>query len=150
MKGPWSLAALGSQLDRYEELLVGLADRGRAATLPAEAAVRSEREARLREPGAKTTSMVLEMAANERRFVEGRLAFTKQVPLFFLVVTLFLSIFVANFLARQMVGPLGRLVKATQRIAGGSASPRAWPGPSRRRSRRRACATRVATSVSWV
>ena len=67
--------------------------------------------------------MVLDMATSERRSVEDMLAVAKRVPLLFLVVTLILTLDVANFLARQILGPLTRLVNATQRIAAGDFSP---------------------------
>ncbi|MBN1609496.1 MAG: HAMP domain-containing protein, partial [Polyangiaceae bacterium] len=38
-------------------------------------------------------------------------------------VGMVLSVFLASFLVRQTIGPLGRLVDATQRIAGGDLSP---------------------------
>jgi signal transduction histidine kinase len=120
---PRSLAALARELDRYEERLAALAGRTGPAALPGDEQGRHELEARLREQGAKTTSMVLEMAASERRFVEGMLIFAQQVPLVFLALTLFLSIYVANLLARQMLRPLGRLVRATERIAEGDFTP---------------------------
>ena len=118
-----SLFELSSQLDRYEEILTSMARLGATGAQPSDRSDSSELAAHLRQQGAKTTSMVLEFAASERRFVEGRLAVAKQVPLVFLAVMLVLTIYLANFLARQIVGPLGRLVGATQRIAGGDLAP---------------------------
>ncbi|MBN1607078.1 MAG: HAMP domain-containing protein [Polyangiaceae bacterium] len=118
-----SLVFLSSQLDSYEETLTALASAQHGAKAPPGAGGRSELAARLRKQGARTTSSVLKLAASERSFVEARLAFAKEVPLIFLAAMLGLSVLVASFLVRQTVGPLGRLVHATQRIAGGDLSP---------------------------
>jgi two-component system NtrC family sensor kinase len=118
-----SLAFLSSQLDSYEETLTALASAQHGSESLAGPGGRSELAARLRRQGARTTSSVLKLAASERSFVEARLAFAKEVPLIFLAAMLVLSVFLASFLARQIVGPLGRLVDATQRIAGGDLSP---------------------------
>ena len=114
------LATLVRQVDRYEELLASLAGGGGAS---ARDSGRGELEASVREHGARITATVLDMAMSERRSVEDILAVAKLVPLIFLVGTLILTLGVANFLARQMLGPLTRLAQATQRIAAGDFSP---------------------------
>jgi len=114
-----NLAILARDLDRYEELLTALAEGDQARANASRAAL----VASVREHGTGTTSMVLEMAANERRSVEDMLAAAKRVPLFLLGVTLFLTVYVASFLARQILGPLTRLLNATQRIAAGDFRP---------------------------
>jgi signal transduction histidine kinase len=112
-----SLGALARQLDDYESLMVSLAQRS------TDSAGLSEVAARVREHGARTTSMVLEMQATERRSVVDMLGHAKRVPLIWLLATLLLSLVVAGFLARQMLAPLTRLVNATQRIAAGDFTP---------------------------
>ena len=114
-----NLATLARDLDRYEELLAALATGER--TQPG--ANRAALIASVREHGTGTTSMVLEMAARERQSVQDMLAAAKRVPLFLLGVTLFLTVYVASFLPRQILGPLTRLVNATQRIAAGDFRP---------------------------
>lgn len=114
------LATLVQQVDRYEELLASLAGAGRANVRDSG---RGALEASVREHGARITSTVLGMATSERRSVEEILAMAKLVPLMFLAGTIILTLSVANFLARQMLGPLTRLAQATQRIAAGDFSP---------------------------
>jgi signal transduction histidine kinase len=117
------LATLVKQVDRYEELLASLSGAGDGAGANGRDGRRGELEASVREHGARITSTVLDMATSERRSVEDMLAVAKRVPLIFLAATIILTLGVANFLARQMLGPLTRLVQATQRIAGGDFSP---------------------------
>jgi len=107
-----NLAILARDLDRYEELLTALAESDQTRANEGRAAL----VASVREHGTGTTSMVLQMAASERRSVEDMLAAAKRVPLF-------LTVYVASFLARQILGPLTRLVNATQRIAAGDFRP---------------------------
>ncbi|MCX6543293.1 MAG: ATP-binding protein [Acidobacteria bacterium] len=127
--GNEGLAAFVHQVDRYEELLALLSAGGRDAAPNAGNIRRGELEASVREHGAGITSTVLDMATSERRSVENMLAVAKRVPMVFLAVSVILTLGVANFLARQMLGPLTRLVQATQRIAAGDFSPLA---PARR------------------
>jgi two-component system NtrC family sensor kinase len=115
-----NLATLARDLDRYEELLAALAANERTQ---AGATSRAALVASVREHGTGTTSMVLEMAARERQSVQDMLAAAKRVPLFLLGVTLLLTLYVASFLPRQILGPLTRLVNATQRIAAGDFRP---------------------------
>jgi two-component system NtrC family sensor kinase len=74
-------------------------------------------------------AFALELAEKERASVNGTLALFKRLPIAFLAFLLLFSVFVANYLARQMVGPLGRLMETTQRIARGDftpVKPRRW------------------------
>lgn len=82
-----------------------------------------ELEAALREHGAAMISQAFELAEGERRAVHTMLQFSKRLPLGFLAVLLPLIIYTAQFLARQMLGPLGRLLAATERIGQGDFTP---------------------------
>ena len=80
-------------------------------------------ELELRDHGSQMVAFALELAEKERSSVNGTLALFKQLPVVFLVFLLVFSVFVANFLARQMVDPLTRLMATTQRIASGDFTP---------------------------
>lgn len=86
-------------------------------------AARPDLEAALREHGAAMISQAFELAEGERRAVHTMLQFSKRLPLGFLAVLLPLIIYTVQFLARQMLGPLGRLLAATERIGQGDFTP---------------------------
>lgn len=118
-----NLATLARDLNQYEDLLTSLARGSHDPTASATAQERDELVSRVREHGARTTSVVLQMAADERRSVQDTLNVAKRIPLALLAVTLVLALYVANFLGRQIVGPLTRFVNVTQRIAAGDFTP---------------------------
>ncbi len=68
-------------------------------------------------------AFALELAEKERASVNATLALFKRLPVAFLAFLLVFSVVVANFLARQIVGPLSRLMATTQRIAVGDFTP---------------------------
>ena len=112
-----------AHLDRYQSLIARLlavegAQRA-APTAPSGTAI----EAELRDHGSQMVAFALELAEKERASVNATLALFKRLPVAFLVFLLVFSVFIANFLARQMVGPLGRLMATTQRIAEGDFTP---------------------------
>jgi len=80
-------------------------------------------EAALREHGAAMVSQSLELAEEERNAVNLMLKLFKRLPLVFLAVLLPLIFYTANFLARQILTPLGRLLGITERIAHGDFTP---------------------------
>jgi signal transduction histidine kinase len=80
-------------------------------------------EAELREHGAAMVSQALKLAEEERKSVQLMLKLFKRLPLAFLAILLPLIIYTANFLARQMLAPLGRMLAATERIAQGDFTP---------------------------
>ncbi|MEW5984717.1 MAG: ATP-binding protein [Acidobacteriota bacterium] len=118
-----TLATLARDLGQYEDLLTSLARGAHDPTVSTAAQDRDELVARVRDRGARTTSDVLQMAADERRSVQDTLNVAKRIPLVLLAVTLVLAVYVANFLGRQIVGPLTRFVDVTQRIASGDFTP---------------------------
>jgi two-component system NtrC family sensor kinase len=115
-------------LDRYESLIGRLLviQEGRGPGDPAE---KTAIETELRDHGSQMVAFALELADKERNSVNATLNLFKKLPVAFLAFLLVFSVIVANFLARQIVGPLSRLGAATQRIAGGDftpLTPRRW------------------------
>ncbi len=80
-------------------------------------------EAELREHGAAMVSQALDLAERERKSVNLMLNLFKRLPLVFSAILLPLIIYTASFLARQMLGPLGRMLAATERIAKADFTP---------------------------
>jgi two-component system NtrC family sensor kinase len=116
------LGRMRAHLDGYEALILKLvaAQKQGAAHGPADrAAIESE----LRLHGAQMVSVAIQLAERERNAVNQTLALFKQLPVAFLIFLLLFSVIVANFLARQMVVPLNRLMAATERIAQGDFTP---------------------------
>jgi two-component system NtrC family sensor kinase len=114
------LRRMHTHLDRYESLLarLGIAEGARARSVE-----RATIEAELRDHGSQMVAFALELAEKERSSVNATLALFKRLPVAFLAFLLVFSVIVANFLARQMVEPLGRLMATTQRIASGDFTP---------------------------
>lgn len=80
-------------------------------------------ESDLRGNGSLMVDFALQLAQKERSKVNSTLALFKKWTLVFLVALLGLMVLIANFLARQMLGPLGRLTATAQRIATGDFTP---------------------------
>jgi signal transduction histidine kinase len=102
-------------LERYEQLLLGLAG--------AEGDRRTAFEAEIREHGAQMVAAALRVAEAERQSVRSMLRLSKQMPLAALATLLVLIVYITNFLARQLLAPLGRMVNAAGRIAKGDFTP---------------------------
>jgi two-component system NtrC family sensor kinase len=116
------LGRMRAHLGGYESLigrLVSIESRGR----PPNPAERAAIEVELRDHGSQMVAFALELADKERASVNATLALFKHLPIVFLAFLLVFSVVVANVLARQIVGPLGRLVATTQRIALGDFTP---------------------------
>jgi two-component system, NtrC family, sensor kinase len=117
-----SIRRIREHLERYESLvsrlagLDGRSDKGQREE-------RASIEAELRNHGSYMVAFALDLAQHERASVDATLALFKRLPLFFLAALLILSVIIANFLARQMLGPLTRLVAAARRIAQGDFTP---------------------------
>ncbi|MFH0899976.1 MAG: ATP-binding protein [Pseudomonadota bacterium] len=80
-------------------------------------------ETELREHGSEMVSVALRVVEVERQSVTRMLRLAKQIPLGFLVGFLVLLIYIAGFMSRQILGPLGRMVATTRRIAAGDFTP---------------------------
>lgn len=120
--GPERFRLMEQHQRKYIELLERLEalDQGELRGSPPQ---RSAVEAELREHGAAMISQAIDLAEGERNNVHVMLKLFQRLPLVFLAVLLPSIIYTANFLARQMLGPLSRMLMATQRIAQGDFTP---------------------------
>ena len=109
-------------LDLYESAVARLLTANGHQDARGEAA-RAAIETEMRQHGSQMVAVALELAEKERASVNTTLALFKRFPLVFLVALLAVSVLVADVLARQMVRPLGRLMRTTQRIASGDFTP---------------------------
>ena len=125
---PGELRRMRAMLADYRKLVDTLATMEARQGSPAPADFEAI-EADMRQDGSQMVAFALDLAEKERRSVNTSIALFKRLPVAFLVVLLLLAIVTANFLARQMLGPLGRLMASTQRIAEGDFTPVA---PTRR------------------
>jgi len=80
-------------------------------------------EAQLRVLGGRMVEFALTLSKRERDSMYATLGLINRVPFVFLGVLLLLALYFASFLARQMIGPLNRLLATTQRIAMGDFTP---------------------------
>jgi two-component system NtrC family sensor kinase len=106
-------------LERYEQLLFRLATDTEGAT----GSQRSTLETEIREHGGQMVAAALQVAEAERRSVRSMLRLSRQMPIAALVILLVLILYITNFLARELLAPLGRMVKATERVAQGDFTP---------------------------
>jgi len=120
--GEKNFATMLAHVKRYQELLAGLPTYQKTRMNPGQISIEAI-EAELRTHGAEMVSVAQKLVDNERQSVDRMLSISKRVPLIFLIFLLFLIVYMVNFLARQMLGPLTRLMAATQRIAGGDFTP---------------------------
>jgi len=106
-------------LERYEQLLSRLAaDPGGGP-----ATQRGALETEIREHGAQMVAAALRVAEAERQSVQSMLRLSRQMPMGALLVLLLLILYITNFLARQLLAPLGRMVNAAERVAKGDFTP---------------------------
>ena len=80
-------------------------------------------EEKLRQHGAMMVSFALDLSERERKSVRTMFHLARRVPLIFLGFLLVLAIYEANFISRQMIGRLTRLMELTKRIAEGDFTP---------------------------
>jgi len=111
-----------SHIQRYEELLNQLAQLGRNRTANAPPKYEAIEE-ELRQHGAEMVSVAEELMAKERKSINTMLLMSQRVPIVFLLALLVLVIYLTNFVARQMLSPLNRLMEATRRISEGDFTP---------------------------
>lgn len=117
--GTASLDAMRLRVQRYEEALSRL----RGLDPEQNGAQLADIEAQLRLHGAEMVTVAEDLAARERRSVEALLRASQRIAVAFLVVLLLLIGLLANFIARQMLAPLNRIMLATRRIAEGDLTP---------------------------
>ncbi len=80
-------------------------------------------EHELRVHGSQMVEAALRVSEAERTSVQRMLKVSKQTPVIALFILLALIIYITNFLTRQILRPIGRMVRATERIAQGDFSP---------------------------
>jgi len=84
---------------------------------------RAEGEAALRRHGSAVLNQGLHLVHQERQAVGRMFRLAKQVPMVFLAILFLIMAFLAHKLSRQIIGPLSRLKKFTQRVAQGDFTP---------------------------
>jgi signal transduction histidine kinase len=120
--GTDNLELMKQHLGSYKDLLMEMLELERNKSTGT-AADRPQIEAELRRHGAEMISVAINFAGKERKAVDLTLQLFKRLPIFFLGALLLLAIYTANFLARQMLSPLNRLMNTTQRIGQGDFTP---------------------------
>ena len=116
------METLTKHLEEYLVLLKRLQAIDSARTLgeiPHHPAIEKE----LREHGSKMVSFALELSEKEWKSVHSMFKWANRWPLVFLAFLLAVGIYEANFLARQIIGRLTRLMNLTKRMAEGDFSP---------------------------
>jgi two-component system NtrC family sensor kinase len=107
---------------RYGELLDQLykLDQSR----PSDTAPRYEKiEEELRQHGAEMLAWAEHLVAKERESVNTMLLMSQRIPLVFLLILLIVVIYLINFVTRQMLQPLNRLMETTRQISEGDFTP---------------------------
>jgi signal transduction histidine kinase len=107
---------------RYDELLEKLCklDQNRP---PGSTPHYEKIEEELREHGAEMMEVAERLVAKERESVNTMLLMSQRIPLVFLAVLLVVVIYLINFITRQMLQPLNRLMETTRRISEGDFTP---------------------------
>jgi two-component system NtrC family sensor kinase len=115
--GAATVEAMRARVQRYAQLL------SRLEQPPAGGAGTDAIEAELRVHGAEMVRVAEDLAAKERASVEALLLMSQRVAVGFLGGLLVVTIVLAAFIARQMLAPLSRIIRATRRIADGDLTP---------------------------
>jgi two-component system NtrC family sensor kinase len=114
--GPPSFQIMKTHLDQYHFLLSELIK-------PHSEEKKNMIEPQLRDHGSLMISLALEFEKKERESVDKMLTLARRVPFFFLVLLLICMVFIASFLARQLLGTLARFMEYTKRIGEGDFTP---------------------------
>lgn len=80
-------------------------------------------ESQLREHGAVMVTVAQEIVNKERNAVHTLLITSQRIPFVFIALLIVFIIYLTVFVARQILAPLNRMMKATQRIADGDLTP---------------------------
>jgi two-component system, NtrC family, sensor kinase len=116
-----SFETMMRHIDRYNALLAGLQSgesRGQG--------IRDDKravEAELRNHGAEMVSVAQQLVSKERQSVDAMLRLAQRLPIIFLIILVILMAYLVDFLRRQMLRRLNRLMEATRRIAEGDFTP---------------------------
>jgi two-component system NtrC family sensor kinase len=108
-------------LKRYEELLVQI-ERLEAAGA-ADAIHIQDIEAELRKEGGDMVKVANQLVAKEREQVDSMLRMSKRIPMLFVALLLIVIVALTYFIAKQMMAPLGRMMRRARGIAGGDLTP---------------------------
>ncbi len=119
---PSGFLSMANNLRRYEELLARLQILDRMPASEAESEYEAT-EAGLRELGAVMVAEAEDLVQQEREAVDSMLVLSQRIPMVILVVLIGVIIYTAIILRQQMLAPLARMMKATQRIADGDFTP---------------------------
>ncbi len=114
--GAEEMRTMSHHLARYEQLLGSLSQ----PTFPAE---HRDIEARLREHGAEMVSVADQLLAKERQTLDSMLIMSQRIPLAFLGLLILFILYFAIVVARQVLAPLNRIMRASRRIADGDLTP---------------------------
>jgi two-component system NtrC family sensor kinase len=111
-----------SNLRRYEELLAQLQILEVTERDHTSAGYRSI-ETGLREHGALMVTEAENLVSRERRSVTSMLSISRKIPVAFIVVLVGVFAYLALLVSRQVLAPLARMMKTTERIANGDFTP---------------------------
>jgi signal transduction histidine kinase len=119
--GEGNFTSLMDDFSKYRALVLELfsIDRGEEGKLH----LISEIEAKMRLHGSEMLSLAMRFAKKERSVVQATLKLMGMLPLGFLLILFALGIYSVNFLTRQILGPLNRIMATTRRIAQGDFTP---------------------------
>jgi signal transduction histidine kinase len=120
--GAKNFSTMQGHIRRYEELLNRLAEHERSEGVN-NPQRRESIEEELREHGAEIVNVAEQLVTKEREAINTMLLISQRISILFLPLLLALIVYVANFIARQMLQPLNRLMAATRRIAEGDFTP---------------------------
>jgi signal transduction histidine kinase len=114
--GASSFQVMKTHLDQYHYLLSELIK-------PHSDETKNMIEPQLRDHGSLMISLALDFEKKERESVDRMLTLARRVPFFFLGLLLACMVFIASFLARQLLGTLNRFMEYTRRIGEGDFTP---------------------------
>jgi two-component system, NtrC family, sensor kinase len=121
---------LVNHTETYQKLLETLQTLDKEGA-KANAVQRRKLESDLRIHGSEMISLAFSLVQKERQAVEEMLQWSSRVPIFFLIFLFFLMIYLAHLLSRQILAPLNKILKYTQRIANGDFTPEVPSRPYR-------------------
>jgi two-component system, NtrC family, sensor kinase len=119
--GETSYKTMIRHIDRYDALLASLqsGDTDRNGVRGDKTAI----EAELRNHGAEMVSVAQELGSKERQAVNAMLKLAQRLPIIFLILLVGLMAYLVDFLRRQLLRRLNRLMEATRQIAEGDFTP---------------------------
>ena len=107
---------MAQHLQSYE---IGLNEFGKIS----DAGTREKIEAQVRNHGSKMLSFAMELVMKERQAAKNTFRLIRRRSLFLLIALMALVFIVVTFLTRQILNPLSRFMRYTQRIAEGDFRP---------------------------